>query len=960
MLTTKLPGYLTILAVLFFLPAVARPQRVPDERGGEHNFYEIQRRYNAQLEARRKDRKRPPRGEELDDEEVKFRRFETFWAPRVDEKGDFSSYYKNLKTASESLGCDTCGAVCNRANWIFMGPSTLPTQNMGAILSVWVNPNNPSEILAGTWNTGLYKTTGAGNWTKLTNFGCRVNCPDFPQGGVSSIAVDPKNTDVIYITVAINRGVTEQYSLGVYKTTNGGLTWCPTDLQFDPLEYVGNCKVVMDPNDSNTLYATGRHKVYKTTDGGATWKSNVIFTAQNYHEIQDIAVSRNSGSAGLYFSEGPERCYSNTGCPTSPWISGWSCPIADGKIWYDPTFNGTTPFPTDITSQALGFYASPTFEVRLEKALFSVTPNSVSILALSDAYHPAAGCYLALNADTIIARNTNNAPAVNASWTQHINPSWTVGAHGAAYGTAFAVSPLNDNLVMIGSDHGSPFLDDLYVSNMGGGQPTLNLNKDCLHADLRALAFSRKVGADEIWIVGNDGGVSEARVNATGVTPPCVNLNGSGLTVTDFFGISNSETDPSKIYAGSQDNGIFDTTTGTWHRDDVGDAYDAVTDVTNPLKTYAAASGWFINTSDGISWSWGLPFALTYEPHRWNTPMVIDKSNALYIGQRNVWRAHPGAAAATPLSSNWTVELRALHVPALNSSTIIAARDGVTYGAPGEKILRTDTAHYNATSASWINITYNLPIFWQVITGITSDEKADNVWVGMGNFGRHVLLLKKGSTTWEDYSDGLPQLPVNVIKYWEGSGDDSLFVGTDTGVYYRNRNMSEWKRISCRLPNILVSDLEINNRTQKVRVATRGGGVWEASLSAIKNQGCTSDAYLAASYISWSGPATKDLPNNSTVTDAAEFRPITLTPKRVCCVEPCEIVANYTWTVYRVWYPSGFSIPVGSGQNSPVTFSPDFYDGWWWWHRRYNYRVEVTGSCGDKSCPPLTVHFNRW
>jgi hypothetical protein len=958
MLITKLRGYLSILAVLFFLPAVARPQRVPAEGGGEHNFYEIQRRYNAQLEARRRDRKQPPREGELDDEEAKFRRFEMFWAPRVDEKGGFSTYYKNLKAATDNLNCDTCGAVCNKSNWIFLGPSTLPTMNMGAIQSVWVNPSDPSEILAGTYSAGLYKTTNhGGNWTRITTFGCKPNCPNFPQGGISSIAVDPKNTDVIYITVGINRGLTETYSLGVYKTTNGGLTWCPTDLQFDPLEYVATSKVVMDPNDSNTLYASGRNKVYKTTNGGATWKANVnvIYTTQNFHEIQDIAVSRNPGSAGLYYSEAPDRCLSITGCP--PLNSGWNCLIADGKIWYDPTFSGS---PVDITSEALGFYASPTFEVRLEKALFSVTPNSVSILALAD---QELTCPLTHNPDRIIARNANNSPALPTSWTQHINPPWAVGSHGAGYASAFAVSPVNDNLVLIGSDHGGALSEDLFVSNAGGAQPTLNLNQGCIHADLRALAYSysdQNTG-DEVWIVGNDGGVAEARVNAQSATGTCTNLNGTGLTATDLFGLSNSEVDPSKIYSGAQDNGIFDITTGTWQRQYVGDAYDAVTDVTNPLKAYAAASGWFINTTDGHNWSWGFSFSLTYEPHRWNTPMVIDKSNTLYIGQRNVFRVYPSSAtAATPLS-NWNLgELRALHVPALNSSTIIVARDGITYGSPGEKIFRTDTAHFNSTAPTWINITYNLPIFWQVITGITSDEKGENVWVGMGNFGRHVLLLKKGSTTWEDYSEGLPQLPVNVIKYWEGSGDDSLFAGTDTGVYYRNRNLSEWKRISCRLPNIIVSDLEINNRTQKIRVATRGMGVWEASLSAIKSQGCTSDAYLAASYISWSGPVTKDIPNNSIVTDAAEFRQITLTPKRVCCVEPCESVANYTWTVYRVWYPSGFSIPIGSGQNSPVTFSTDYASGLWWWHKRYNYRVEVTGSCGDKSCPPLTVYFNRW
>lgn len=73
---------------------------------------------------------------------------------------------------------------------------------------------------------------------------------------------------------------------------------------------------------------------------------------------------------------------------------------------------------------------------------------------------------------------------------------------------------------------------------------------------------------------------------------------------------------------------------------------------------------------------------------------------------------------------------------------------------------------------------------------------------------------------------------------------------------------------------------------------------------------------------------TKDLQNNTVVNDALPFNlPITLTPKRVCCVEPCDTVQSYTWKVYRVWYPVGVSYLVGAGQNSPVSFTPDFEDG---------------------------------
>lgn len=962
----KLSARLIALSILLFLPT-ASPQIPPRGASAEHNFYEIQRRYNERFAAKAKERKQPPREGEPDDEEARFRRFEVFWGPRVDAKGGFTTYYESLNAyeklnaLSFELACDTCRGACNKTFWTQLGPQSLPTQNMGAILSLWVNPNDPNEILAGTYNSGLYRTNNHGaNWERITTLGCKGECSEFPQGGVTSIAVNPQNKDIIYITLGINRGLSEAYSLGVYKTTNGGITWCPTDLKFEPSEGVATSKVVIDPNYPNTLYAFGGRKVYRTTDGGATWKSPVLYTSPSDREIQDIAVSRNPGSAGLYFSEGPQRCFSTTPCSGG---SGWYCPIADGKIWYDPYLTGTF---TDITAQALGFTPSQNAEVTMERALFSVTPNGVSILALSD----QQSCPYTQNGNRIIARDSNNGPPTQASsWVQHVNPLWAAQSHSSGYASAFAVSPLNDNLVLIGSDHGYASLPHLFISDTGGGQPTTPLNKFCPHADLRALAFAGKVGLDEIWIVGNDGGVAEARVNPTNPNLPCTNLNGFGLTATDFFGISNSEVDPSKVYGGAQDNGVIYTAPGVWEWNGLGDGYDVAADVTDPKRAYIATNysvyngviyGGFYYTTDGGN-NWSIPAFVPNDPRLPNMPLVIDRSNALYMARRNVWRIHSPATAMTQLS-NWSDGvLRALHVPALNPSTIIAAKDGVTLAPPGTvgKIFRTDAADYNVTApVPWADITYDLPVTWQLVTGITSDEKGENVWVSMGNFGPHVLVLRKGSKKWEDYSQGLPNLPANVIRYWEGSGDDGLFVGTDVGVYYRNRNMAEWRRISCELPNVLVSDLEINNRSQKLRAATRGMGVWETSLAAIKNQGCAGGSYLAASYTAGSGATNKDLQNNAVVTDAVNGSPVTLTPRSVCCVEPCAAVPNYSWKVYRLGVYTAVTQLVASGQNSPVAFTPDFLGP----HppaTRGNYKVEVTGVCADKACPALTVSFNR-
>jgi photosystem II stability/assembly factor-like uncharacterized protein len=470
--SSRLRVCLSLLIFLCFPITSVNTQRLPPNGSQSQNFFEIQKRYNEQFEAKKRQRE-SPNERERDDEETKFRRFEMFWESRIDKAGSFAPYYENLLAFAPVPGCD-CAGACNRTHWSFLGPDSMPTQNMGAITSVWVNPSNPQNILAGTYSAGLYRTTnGSAEWIRITQSGCKGECPGFPHGGVTSIAVDPRNKNVIYISLGINRGLTpEQYSYGVYKSTDGGNRWCPTDLQFIPTDIVGSTKVVMDPADSNTLFASAGNKVYKTTNAGATWraKANVIYAAPNGHEIHDIAVSRNPGTTGLFISEAGDRCFQNTGCPTlsstcPPSNSKWNCPLTDGKIWYDPDFMGIVMH--DITVEALGFTPVPGCEVRFEKGLFSVTPNSVNILALSEKH----ACPLGQTADRIIARNiNNNSPTLPSSWIQHLNPPGAEDSHGSGYASAFAVSPVNDSLVMIGSDHGNPGLTrPLHLEHGGHG-----------------------------------------------------------------------------------------------------------------------------------------------------------------------------------------------------------------------------------------------------------------------------------------------------------------------------------------------------------------------------------------------------------------------------------------------------------------------------------------------------------
>jgi hypothetical protein len=62
----------------------------------------------------------------------------------------------------------------------------------------------------------------------------------------------------------------------------------------------------------------------------------------------------------------------------------------------------------------------------------------------------------------------------------------------------------------------------------------------------------------------------------------------------------------------------------------------------------------------------------------------------------------------------------------------------------------------------------------------------------------------------------------------------------DIGVYYLIEGESEWKLLNENLPNVIVSELEINAATNQLFAATFGRGVWQTDLVNEKSKAANS------------------------------------------------------------------------------------------------------------------------
>jgi photosystem II stability/assembly factor-like uncharacterized protein len=153
-----------------------------------------------------------------------------------------------------------------------------------SIGAIAVAPSNPSVLYVGTgegnlrgnvtWGDGVYKSIDAGaHWT-------HIGLKDSRQ--IGAIIVDPQNPDVALVA-AIGHAFGPNTERGVFRTADGGQTW--TRVLYKD-ENTGAIDLAADPHNPKIVYAAlwqvrrqpwhfesggPGSGLYRSTDGGLTW-----------------------------------------------------------------------------------------------------------------------------------------------------------------------------------------------------------------------------------------------------------------------------------------------------------------------------------------------------------------------------------------------------------------------------------------------------------------------------------------------------------------------------------------------------------------------------------------------------------------------------------------------------------------------------------------------------------------
>ena len=158
----------------------------------------------------------------------------------------------------------------------------------GRSLAVGGSAARPDEYWFGATGGGLWKTTDGGiTWKPVTD-------GKISSASVGAVAVAPSNPDVVYIGMgeAALRGSITQGD-GVYRTTDGGETW--THLGLEDTQTIARIRV--DPKDPDVVYVAAlghpygpnaERGVFRSRDGGKTWKK-VLFVSDSAGAV-DLAM----------------------------------------------------------------------------------------------------------------------------------------------------------------------------------------------------------------------------------------------------------------------------------------------------------------------------------------------------------------------------------------------------------------------------------------------------------------------------------------------------------------------------------------------------------------------------------------------------------------------------------------------------------------------------------------------
>lgn len=672
-----------------------------------------------------------------------FKRWEYYWEHLVDaETGAFPD-----KTASDVLNAylkqQPATKTQNTSNWVNLGTSTSEGgyAGIGRINCIAFHPTDNDTYWVGTPAGGLWATYDNGdNWEVLTD--------DNSVLGVSDIVIpsDFATSNTIYIGTG-DRDAWDNRSIGVLKSTDGGQTWASTGLSFTVAENEMVNRLLLDPNNDNTIIAATTSGVYKTTNGGSTWNNQL--TTTNFIDMEFKPGDYNT----LYGS------------------------TESGSI-YRTTNGGDTWSLVQNSGQRTELAVSPA--------------NAEYVYAVVAGYDNGLyGVYQSTNSGETFSQVTGSSPNL-LGWDTNGGDS---GGQGW-YDLSIATSPTDENILLVGgvntwrSEDGGNNWD--IVNHWYGGAGAE------VHADKHMLKYRDNGDLFEC----NDGGIYISTNDGTTWTDKT-----NGIVNSQMYKLGVSQLTYNEVITGLQDNGTKLYSGGSWYDVKGGDGMECLIDYTDDNIQYGTyVRGQISRTTN--HWLSAIdiePYAAG--DGAWVTPYIIDPSdhNTLYAGYADVWKTTNMGDSWTKISTmNTSNKLRSMAIAESNTNVLYVAdlytiwktTDGgdtwtdIDNGLPSNTIsyiaIKDDDPNtvwvtlggfdansvYKTTDGgdSWTNISAGLPEI-PANSIVQNKQTIEGVDLYVGTEAG--VFYKHGTDNWTLFSNNLPNVKVGELEIYYDDAEPS-------------------------------------------------------------------------------------------------------------------------------------------------------------------------------------------
>lgn len=691
---------------------------------------------------------------------------------------NYKANEKYNQTAETSQQRATSGFWEQEANDGYILGNSGYNPGIGRVNVIAFHPSDQSTIFAGTPAGGLWKTTNEGtSWSCLTN--------GIPSIGVSGIAVDPSNANIIYILTGDGDGG-DTPCIGVLKTYNGGATWQTTGLSFDAPDQRRGYKLAMKPDDNTVLFAVTNLGIYRTENSGTDW------TQVRSGSFRDLEFRPNR----------PDTIYA---CTTN----AFHRTLTGGDSW------------TTISS------GLPTGESRVALAVTDANPAWVYYLAGPGGPTGSfRGLFRSTNNGSSFSTVITSPNILDSSVAGNDNCNDNNGCDQAWYDLAIAVDPNDGDEVITGGinvwrnediDDGDPWT---IISHWNTNTQGTN-NLEYTHADIHDLVYQDN---NRLWC-GSDGGIFLSTDDGQTWVDKTSAGTSNGLIGTQWYRIDGTPQSSSIIIGGTQDNGSNRWSGGNdiTHFDGA-DGMDCMLDFTNSSIQYHCRQNGSLrkSTNSGSTHSSIRP---GNSGGAWITPLRMDPSN-----NTEIWAGYNDTIyRSTNSGTSWTGFIPLAGSGLFRYIWCAPSNSQVIYAATNNRLFRSGN-----NGANWSNITSNLPVGSGNITGITTDlDNSNDIWVSFSGYadGEKVYFSSTGGGPYTNISGSLPNVPVNCVVYDDNQvNDNAVYVGTDIGIFYRDASMSDWVPFRNGLPTVPVFDMYVHVESTTLFAGTHGRGLWTSDL----------------------------------------------------------------------------------------------------------------------------------